>query len=69
MKKFFLILVTVIGLGFSVNAQNVVLRGTHKLCGGGAELTLNSNGTYIFWHGGNRHTLIARISLFTLFME
>ena len=33
----------------SLSANAIVLRGTHKVCGNGAELTLYSSGRMVFW--------------------
>ncbi len=52
MKKILVILITVIGLNFSANA--IVWRGTHKVCGGGAELTLQSTGRMVFFDNSQR---------------
>lgn len=49
MKKILLTLVAVFAMTLSANA--IVLRGTHKVCGNGAELTLYSSGRMVFWDG------------------
>jgi hypothetical protein len=53
MKKYILILVAVIG--FAINANAIVWRGTHKVCGGGAELTLYQTGKMVFWYDGSKY--------------
>ena len=51
MKKLLVILVVLIGI--SINANAIVWRGTHKVCNSEAELTLKSEGAkMIFWYGG-----------------
>ena len=47
-------LVTVICFGLVVEAQGVVWRGTHKVCGDGAELTLYQTGRMVFWHNNRK---------------
>lgn len=46
MKKLLMTLVAVFALSLSANA--IVLRGTHKVCGNGAKLTLYSSGRMVF---------------------
>ena len=56
MKKFIVILVALIGFGLSTYAQDgVIWRGTHKVCGNGAELTLYSSGKMVFWSDGQSY--------------
>jgi hypothetical protein len=54
MKKYLLILATIIGLGVSANAASILLRGTQKVCGNGAELTLYQTGKMVFWYDGEK---------------
>ena len=53
MKKVLLILVAAFALSLSANA--IVLRGTHKVCGNGAELTLYSSGRMVFWNDSHSY--------------
>lgn len=53
MKKLLLTLVAAFALSVSANA--IVLRGTHKVCGNGAELTLSSSGRMVFWNGSHSY--------------
>lgn len=39
----------------SLSANAIVLRGTHKVCGNGAELTLYSSGRMVFWDEGRKY--------------
>ena len=48
-------LLLLVSFGISTYAQGVVLRGTHKVCGKGAELTLYSSGKMVFWHEGQSY--------------
>ncbi|MDR3226242.1 MAG: hypothetical protein LBT56_01040 [Prevotellaceae bacterium] len=52
MKKFLITLIAIICFGISANA--LVFRGTNKMCGGGATLTLKSDGSMVFYY--NYHT-------------
>ena len=49
-----MILVAVLGVNMAANA--IVLRGTHKVCGNGAELTLYSSGKMVFWDESKSYT-------------
>ena len=48
MKKVLVTLFAIFAMLLSANA--IVLRGTHKVCGNGAELTLYSSGRMVFWN-------------------
>ncbi len=48
MKKIFITIFAI--FAFLANANAIVLRGTHKVCGNGAELTLYSSGRMVFWN-------------------
>jgi len=61
--KRFLILIALIGFAISVSATNIVLRGTHKVCGGGAELILRPNGASSFWFEGQMYNCSYSINI------
>lgn len=42
-------MLTLLTLSLSVEARGLILRGTHKVCGNDAELTLYSSGRMVFW--------------------
>ena len=53
MKKLLLTLVAVFAMTLSANA--ILLRGTHRLCCEGAELTLYSSGRMVFYDERNSY--------------
>ena len=53
MKKYILILVAMVC--FSLSANALVWRGTHKVCGKNGEMTLYSSGKAILWADGKSY--------------
>jgi hypothetical protein len=50
MKKLLLMLAAIVSFAIIANTQNIVLRGSQSVCGGGAKLTLGPGSKMIFYN-------------------
>lgn len=50
MKKFLILFIATFCFAMNVSAQGIVWRGTHKVCGNGATLTLHQTGKMVFYY-------------------